>query len=162
MNSEELLKSIDEIDTSEVEAKLNLEIIKQLSPSLVHYLVLDKLNDRERIKKLRDDQSHLEEQSYWIWPFMNIDPLVSNSIQPQLKRLEKNDELWFIYLMDNEKISDLFSKNFGRSFLPGRRPFLKHCLNDPHTFMMSLYKLIEMGDISNELVLKTITHFMHD
>jgi hypothetical protein len=104
----------------------------------------------------------LEEQSYWSWAFFDIDPLVSDSMESELKRLEKEDQLWFIYLMANEKLADLFSKKSGKSFLPGRRPYLKQALDNPQSFMMSLYKLIELGDINQELVHKSVEQVTHE
>lgn len=104
----------------------------------------------------------LEEQSYWFWAFFDIDPLVSDALHPELSRVEKADQLWFIYLMDNEKLSDLFNKKSGKSFLPGRRPYLKENLNDHRTFMMALFKLIELGDINSELIVKAADQIIHD
>lgn len=104
----------------------------------------------------------LEEQSYWFWAFFDIDPLVSDALHPELSRVEKDDQLWFIYLMDNEKLSDLFNKKSGKSFLPGRRPYLKESLNDHRTFMMALFKLIELGDINHELIVKAADQIIHD
>lgn len=101
-------------------------------------------------------------QSYWVWPFTEIDPLISEVMTNELMKLEKEDQLWFIYLMENEKLADLYSSKSGKSFLPGRRPFLKACLNDHHTFMMGLYKLIELGDINPELVLRTSEQLIHE
>jgi hypothetical protein len=83
-------------------------------------------------------------------------------MNPELQKLEQQDQLWFIYLMDNEKLADLFSRKSGKSFLPGRRPYLKESLNDYRTFMMSLYKLIELGDINQDLIVKTADQITHD
>lgn len=162
-NDESVLSMADDIDTSEVEAKLGLMFIENLAPSFVKYLRLSNMSDTRRIKSLRNLNRHpLDEQSYWNWAFFEIDPLVSDAMNPELERLEKEDQLWFIYLMDNEKLADQFNKKSGKSFLPSRRPFLKQSLDDHHAFMMSLYKLIELGDINPELVLKTADQILHE
>jgi hypothetical protein len=70
------------------------------------------------------------------------------------------DQLWFIYLLENEKLADIYSKRSGRTFLPGRRPFLKEGLLDNQSFMMSLYKLIELGDINQDLVVRTTDYLI--
>jgi hypothetical protein len=80
----------------------------------------------------------------------------------ELQKIEQSDEMWFIFLMNNEKLADLFSLKSGRSFLPGRRPFLKKSLSERPRFMMALYKLFELGDINDELVLKTADHLFHE
>lgn len=161
-NEEALIRMADDIDTSRIESSLNLRIIESLAPSLTHYLRLSSLNEERRIKALRAKQYPLQEQSYWFWPFMEIDPLISEHMTAELQRIEKEDQLWLIYLLENEKLADLFSRKSGKSFLPGRRPFLKEGLNDPRSFMMSLYKLIELGDINPELVTKTTQYLTNE
>lgn len=160
-NDPELLALADSIDTSEVESKLNLKIIETISPSFIHFLRLSSMNEAARIKALRGNTYSFEEQSYWFWAFLDIDPLISDVMVPELERLEKADELWFIYLMENEKLADLYSRK-GGSFLPKKRPFLKAGLNNESSFMMSLYKLIELGDLNEDLVIKTTTYLIHD
>lgn len=161
-NDTELMAITDGIETSEAEARLNLKIMESLAPSFINYLRLSRMNESRRIALLRSTKFPHEEQSYWFWPFLDIDPFISDSMVGELERLEKQDELWFIYLLENEKLADLFSKKSGRSFLPGRRPFLKQSLNSKASFMMSLYKLIELGDINESLVQKTTEHLTND
>lgn len=161
-NDQNLLAIADETDTSEVEGKIGLKVIETLSPSFVHYLRLSNLSESNRMKNLRSKKYPLEEQSYWFWAFMDIEPLISEQMLPELERLEKDDQLWFIYLIENEKLADLVSQKSGKSFLPSRRPFLKEGLNDKRSFMMSLYKLIELGDINHDLVLKTTDYLINE
>lgn len=162
-NDESLLTIAGNIDTSAVEAALDLNYTEVLAPSLVKFIRLSRMSENHRMRLLRNfEKVPLSEQSYWIWPFINIDPLVSEALNPELLRLEKEDELWFIYLMDNEKLADFFSKKHGKSFLPSRRPYLKSNLDNPQVFMLSLYKLIELGDINKDLVQKTTEYITHD
>lgn len=162
-NDQSLLDIAGEVDTSSVESTLGLAYTESLAPSLVHYLRVARMGENNRIQALRDLKEYpLNEQSYWFWPFINIDPLVSDLMNPELLRIEKEDQLWFIYLMDNEKLADSFSKRHGKSFLPGRRPYLKSQLSNHQVFMMSLYKLIELGDINEDLVEKATFHITND
>ena len=80
----------------------------------------------------------------------------------ELVTIEKQDQLWFIYLMNDEKLADLYSKKQKKSFLPSRRPFLKASLKEETTFMMSLYKLIELGDINQDLIQTTTKFITHE
>lgn len=159
-NDESLLTILDDTDTSEVESKIGLKIIETLAPAFIHYIRLTNMSENRRMMTLRSKKYPHEEQSYWFWAFLDIDPLISEEMMPELIRLEKDDQLWFIYLLDNEKMADLISRKAGKSFLPGRRPFLKEGLNDPRSFMMSLYKLIELGDINHDLVIKTTDYLI--
>src|SRR5690606_22740551 len=136
----------EDVDTTEIESKLNLKFVEGLSPEFVQYLRFSRMGDNQKFSLLRNAKEYpLKGQSYWVWPFMNIDPLVSEVMVDELVRLEKHDELWFIYLMNDEKLADLFSKKEKKSFLPTRRHFLRASLQNEKTFMMSLYKLIELG-----------------
>lgn len=162
-NEESFLKIAADVDTSEMESKLGLKFTEKLAPAFIHYLRLSRLKENRRIKLLRNTVKYpMAEQVYWIWPFMDIDPLISEAMIPELVKLEKQDELWFIFLMENEKLADFYSSKAGKSFLPGRRPFLKAQLKDQNSFMMSLFKLIQLGDINEELISQTINQLTHD
>lgn len=162
-NDPGLLSIASETDTSEIDAKLGLKYIEGISQSLVYFLRLSRLSENGKFKALRNTAKYpLDMQSYWFWAFTDIDPLVSEAMTTELFKLEKDDQLWFIYLMENEKLSDLYSSKSGKSFLPGRRPFLKDSLNEPRTFMLGLYKLIELGDINPELISRTVDQLIHD
>jgi hypothetical protein len=162
-NDERLLSIANDVDSSDVSNKLNLKFVEGLAPHFIHYLRISKMSEVKKFKHLRNLKRYpLDMQSYWIWAFTDIDPLVSDVMYPELQRLETQDQLWFIYLLDNEKLADLFSRKKGKSFLPGRRPYLKEALNEPQTFMMSLYKLIELGDINHDLVNKAANQITHE
>jgi hypothetical protein len=161
-NETSLIALAEEIDTNEVETKADLKIIETIASSLVHFYRLSGMNDEKRFKALRGSRYPLPEQSYWFWPFLDIDPLVSEKMIPELNRLETEDQLWFIYLLGDEKLADLVSKKSGKSFLPARRPFLKEGLYDNRSFMMSLYKIIEIGDVNSELVSRTTQYLINE
>jgi hypothetical protein len=161
-NDPSLLKLVDDIEITETLAKLDLKYVESLAPEIVNFARISRLSEKKRIAALRLLNRDLKEQAYWIWPFINIEPLISDELFPVLAELEKKDELWFIYLMQDEKLSDLFSKKAGKSFLPARRSFLNQGLLSRNSFMMSLYKLIEIGDINKELVDKAIKHLLDE
>ena len=152
-----------EVDTSEIERKINLKYVESIAPYFVQYLRLLKMSEIQQINYLRSAETFsFSEQAYWIWPFLEIGPLISESMLTELDRLEKNDELWFIYLLKNEKLADFYAKKRGKIFLPGRRKFLKSKLEEEQSFMLGLYKLIELGDINQELILKTVNYLTND
>ena len=148
---------------SSLDGKLNLAYVKSIAPQFVELLRLETMNEERRIKELRkENNSTLKDQSYWIWPFLDIDPLVSDALMKELVRLEQDDHLWFIYVMDNEKLMDLYLTKSGKSFLAGRRQFLRGQLKNQDTFMMALYKLIEFGDVDQNLVNEALEFMTHD
>lgn len=155
-NQPSLISIADKFDVSSVESKLDLRFTESLAPSFVHFTRLSRTSVTRRTKFMKDlEKFPLEEQSYWFWPFMDIDPLISEALIPELTRVESVDQLWFIYLMSDERLSDVFAKKSGKSFLPARRSFLKERMNTPADYSMALYKLIEIGDINSDLVNKT-------
>ncbi|HLW56415.1 MAG TPA: hypothetical protein VKY27_03465 [Bacteriovoracaceae bacterium] len=153
-----LIYKVRRIHTEPSSDFIKLEYVKRVAPALVNHLRLKKLSESERLKVLKNSQEiSLDEQSLWHWPFFYIDPLITEAIYPTLKQWEKADQLWFIYLMQTEKIIDLWSKNSGKSFIQGRRQFLREQLEGKN-FMLSLFQLIKLGDINFSLVDKVIKH----
>lgn len=162
-NDENVQNLVSDLEKGDIESMLDLKYVEGIAPSFVHFLRISRMGENRRMKLLRDlEKFPLEEQAYWIWPFIDIDPLISEQMVDELAKLEKTDELWFIFLMNNEKLADLYSKKHKRSFLPGRRPFLKSKLSDERSFMLSLYKLIELGDINPELISSTINFLTNE
>lgn len=156
-NEATLLNSISNIKDDLLAHKLDLRYIEKISPHLVHYLRVVRFKESNRLLKLKDPKEFpFDEQSYWIWPFIDVDSIISEDFYSEIERVEKHDELWFIYLMRNEKMVDLYQKKNNKGFIIGKRKFLREQLKNKSVFMLSLYKLIEMGDIDEALVLETV------
>jgi|GEM_PF-926912 hypothetical protein len=155
-NDPQLLSIINDFDVNETYAKVDLKYVKSLAPELIQFLRLSKIPKNKRDSYLRENPIDFQEQAYWVWAFIDLNLFSSDDIYQALLETEKKDELWFIYLMEDEKFSDLFSKKTGKSFLPARRSFLNQRLTSPETFWMSLYKMVQLGDINQVLVEKTI------
>jgi len=161
-NDESLLNIVSDFSTSDIESKLDLKFFQGMAPSLVEFVKLAGRSETRRLNLLRDHKRYpLQMQAYWVWPFININPLISEEMSKELKRIEKEDELWFIYLLNNERLADLYYKT-GKSFLPARREFLKKNIQEQKYSMMAIYKLIEMGDINDDLIEKTTNLVVHE
>jgi hypothetical protein len=157
------LNYLQNIDVEDLQDTLHLSYVEKISPAFVHYLRLMEMNETRRVKNLRKSELFpLTEQAYWVWPFLEINPFISEKIMNELKRLEKEDQLWFIYLMENEKLADLFTTKMEKSFISSSRQFLRAKLDDRESFMMSLYKLIQMGDIDESLIEKTVNFLVDE
>jgi hypothetical protein len=163
-NDPQLIEMITDLKSGSLDgAELSLRYVERISPSFVHYLRFTRFSDERRIKNLRDlERFPLSEQAYWDWAFLDIDPLISDHMLQELNTIEKQDKLWFIYLMDNEKLSDWYIAKMHRSFLTGKRQFLRSQLEEKSLFMLSLFKLIQSGDIDAELIKQAATFLAHD
>lgn len=155
--NDSLLELISDNQGPSLQGQLDLKFIEKFAPELIHHLRLQRENDTGRMLKLMDlKEISLREQALWHWPFLSIDPVISPDLVEELRKIEKDEQLWFLYLMDNEKLVDIYVKKTGKALLVGRRQYLHTLLTDPKTFMLALFKLIELGDIDQELVNKTI------
>lgn len=161
-NDPQLIKIVNEFDVNETYSKLDLKYVKSLAPELVEYLRISRLPMKKRDSYFRDNPIDLNDQAYWVWAFIDLNLFSSDVIYQTLVETEKKDELWFIYLMNNEKLSDLFYKKSGNTFLPARRSFLNQGLSSSETFWMSLYKMIQFGDINPTIVEKTIHNLINE
>ncbi len=162
-NDPALRQMLDGIDLENLHSRLDLKFIEHLSPDLINFLRLKRSDPIRQNEKLLDTaQFPLEMQIYWVWPFLDAEPFVSQNLVMALESLHEKDLLWFNYLMDNEKLADIYTSKTGKSFLPGRRLFLRTQLDSEQDFMLALFKLLEMGDIDNSLVAKTVHFLRHE
>ncbi len=162
MNDQRLIDELNEHEGSQLEDKLNLLSVERITPDLVHYLRFKRLNDKRLAIRLRGKQVTPTAQAYWIWYFLNIDSMISEEFLPELASIEEKDPLWFLFLMENEKLSDFYSAKTGKAFLPGKRQLLRNHLAEKKHYMLSLWKLIELGDIDQKLVNDTSRFLSHD
>lgn len=158
-----LLEYISDFPGKDVSEKLGLKYIEKIAPAFIDHLRLDATSEVKRVQKIKNTTEYpLIEQAYWHWPFLDIDPLITDDLYSVLQKIEKQDPLWFIYLMDNERLSDMYYKKTKKSPLSGRRNFLRSNLDSRELFMLSLFKLIELGDINQSLVSKTLEFMTHE
>lgn len=161
LNSPELHTLLDELDISGQKDKLMLIYTERVAPDLVGVVRFFSMGEERRIKILRSDKYSFEMQSLWVWPFFDIDPLISDAMAERIKVLDSSDPLWAIYLLANERLADVYFKMGGLP-LNRRRTFLRSNLKKQEDFMMTLYKLIEVGDIDMDLVDSVVKFLTHE
>jgi hypothetical protein len=162
-NDPSLMEVVNANTPSVLGSRLYLEHTGRISSSFVAFLRLSGLPDALRFQLMRNVvEFPLRQQAYWFWPFFEIDPLVTNSYVEVLEWLDSSDELWFIYIMDNERLAELYIQATGKSFLPNRRQQLRKMLRERDLFMLALFKLIEFGDIDQSLVNETLNFLLND
>lgn len=159
-NKPDLLDLVDDLDLGELTEKLRLSYTERIQPSLVGHIRLARMSEKRRIKNLRSPAYTPQMQSLWVWPFLEVGPLVSEGMVAEVKRLDQVDPLWAIYLLDDEKLADLYVSKGGVS-IARRRTYLRVHLSDPEDFMLTLFKLIEIGDINEDLV-SSVSNFLKD
>lgn len=161
LNKPDLLELVDDVEPADMKEKITLSYALRIAPELVSYLRIVSMSEKRRMKNLRMTKYNPELQSFWIWPFINIDPLISESMVERVKALDETDPLWSIYLLADEKLSDMYFKKGGQ-LISRRRQFLRQHLQNKEDFMLTLYKLIEIGDIDGELVNKVSQFMIHE
>ena len=161
LNRPDLLELIDDIGPAGMKGKMALSYALRISPPLVGFARLSSMSEKKRMRQLRLEKYSLEMQSFWIWPFMDIDPLISEKMVERIKALDVSDPLWAAYLLSNEKLSDMYFNKGGQP-VSRRRQFLRGHLHNKEDFMMTLYKLIEIGDIDEGLINEVSQFIIHE
>ena len=160
-NQTDLLDYIDVIDLNEMKEKLDLAYTAKVAPEFIGYLRLEDMKEKGRMELLRSGKYSFEMQSLWVWSFLDVDPLISDHMIETLRSLDEKDPLWTVYILSNEKISDMYFKKGGLP-VSRRRQFLRQHLENQNDFMLTLYKLIEIGDIDQELVRQVSQFMIHE
>lgn len=162
-NDKVLIDYLADFDDSSLDERLDLKSIEKTAPEFVRFLRVLRMSDKRRRLRLSEEARFpLKEQMYWYWPFIDYQPNVSPQLFSTLRELEEKDPLWFIYVMENERLLDSYVKNTGRSFMNGRRKFLRESLKDRDMFMLSLFKLIQFGDMDHTLVQEIVSFLTHE
>jgi hypothetical protein len=158
-----LRELVSELKSGQLGGKFGLQYTAKSAPDLVHYLRLAPVSEARRVKVMRKTGWFKDQKLfYWVSPFLDIDPLISDELVKDLSILETDDQLWFTYVMDNEKLADFYAAKRGKGFIPGRRKFLQENLQKKEDYMLSLFKLLELGDINAQLVDQTVKFLVHE
>ncbi len=160
-NSAELLQLIDSLDVKDCSSRLFLRYTESIAPELISFLKVKKIKSLEQTNLILKKKFSFELLAYWMIPFLETDLLFSQEIGADLKKIENGDMLWHSYLMTDEKMADFYIKNNGGASLK-RREELRDYLKTDADFMLSLYRLIQLGDIDTGLVEQLIKFQSHD
>lgn len=162
MNDQRVIEEFDNHEGSQLEGKLGLLSVERISPDLVHYLRLSRLDEQKLALRLRQKVVPVSMQAWWVWYFLPVNSVINEEFLPELALIEEKDPLWFVYLMENEKLSDYYAQKTGKAFLPGKRQLLRSHLEKKDHYMLALWKLIELGDIDQKLVNQTSQFLSHE
>ena len=159
-NKEELLTLVRDVQP-DLGNKLSLSYTQRIAPDLVRAVKMKNAGIKRRARNLRTRSYPQEFQSQWLWAFVDLGPYTPDQAATIIKDLEEKDSLWAIYLQADEKIADLYLKN-GSLSMTRRRQILRQHLQTDEDFMLSLYKLIELGDVEPDLVSAAVQFLTHE
>lgn len=157
-----LIDNLKEQSTSALKGLWRLRYTKKLAPEFIQYLRLGQLDTAKRIKRMKSPKMKPHFLTYWAWYFYPSPEVFDESSLKLLKEVEEKDPLWAIYLLDVDRLSDLYLHKSGKNHINETRKRLHSFLEEPDSFMLSLYQLIERGDFSQETVEKTLKFLVHE
>lgn len=157
-NKQDLIKLIDENSLKKFEEKLALSYTEAIAPELVGAVRLSEISSQKRSQYEQQMNYSIMVKREWFWPFLNYPASYNEQMLRDIYDAEKSDPLWALYLINDEAKADLYLKKGGRS-LQQRRHFLRSNLSSRKDFMLTLFKMIEMGDIDESLV-EQVSHFL--
>lgn len=157
-----LLDNLKDQSSGALKGLWRLRYTRKLAPDFVQYLRLGQMDPSKRIKKVRTGKLPPEYLAYWVWYFYPEAEMFDEKSLKIYKEISEKDPLWGIYLLEVDRLSDLYLHKSTRNHINETRKALQGFLNDPDLFMLSLYQLIERGDFSSETVEKTLQFLTHD
>jgi hypothetical protein len=140
---------------------LFLRYAESIAPELIAFLKVKKMKSLEQAQLILKKKFSFELLAYWMIPFLETDLFFSQEIGADLKKIENGDMLWHSYMLTDEKIADFYIKNNGVASLK-RREELRDFLKNDADFMLTLYRLIQLGDIDARLVEQLIKYQSHE
>jgi hypothetical protein len=153
-NNPELLNILGGLDI-DLHKQLELAHVRRLAPDLIEAKRLSEMSDNRRFNEIREGKYEGSYLANWVWPFMDHETQGSGELTKLFNQFEKDNYLWLLYLLDDEKMTDHYLKTEKVS-VTKRRQNVREKLRDPTQFMMALFKLIEMGDLGDDVVASTL------
>ncbi len=159
-NKEDLLGLVNDVQP-DLGHKLSLSYTQRIAPELVKAVKMKNAGVKRRARNLRTKSYPQEFQSQWLWPFVELGPYFPDQSAAIIKELEEKDPLWAIYLLADEKLADQYLKT-GALSMTRRRQILRQHLEAKEDYMLTLYKLIELGDVEPDLIQSTVNFLSHE
>lgn len=157
-----LLDNLKDQSSSALKGTWNLRYTRKLAPDFVRYLRLGQMETPKRVARLKKGKFSQDFMVNWVWYFYPDPEIFNESSLVLLKEVEEKSPLWAIYLLEIDRLSDLYLHKQSKNHINETRKKLHGFLHDPDRFMLSLYQLIERGDFSPETVEKTLEFLLHE
>lgn len=156
---QELLNDVSNQD--EIEEKINFKYVAQKSPGLCNFLKLKKLNKQTYQKNIQDINTNQPEfQIDWVWINLGFPTFYNQNLVKAFFEKDKVNPLWTSYLMNDEKLSEIYRSQTSKKTPSQYRHLLREKLKESETFMLALYKLVELGDVDESLVNETSEYLL--
>lgn len=161
-NDSILLDKLSQHELNQLDGKMAYQVVTRVAPDFTQYIRLNRMSEAARMARLREKEISSEFKAYWVWYFFPVTSLITDESFKTLEQIEKDNPLWLIYLLENERLSDIYISKKGGNHLSQTRTRLRSYLKQKDLFMLSLFKLIEMGDIDEALVRETLDFVIHE
>ncbi len=157
-NKQDLIKIYNDNSLKEISHKMAYSYTEAIIPELVGAIRISDMSEEKRGPyEVTQKYSSITKRE-WFWPFWDYPASYNSQIMDGIFESEKSDPLWVLYLINNEAMADQYLKRGGRN-IQQRRQFLRSNLKNKKDFMLTLLKLIEIGDIDDSLV-EQVSHFL--
>ncbi len=157
-----LLDNLRDQSSDALKGLWGLRYTRKLAPEFIQYLRLGRMEVPKRVRRVKTGKLSQDFLAYWIWYFYPNPEIFSEASLKTLKEVEEKDPLWGIYLLEVDRLSDLYLHKSGKNHINETRKKLHGFLEFPDLFMLALYQLIERGDFSPETVEKTLQFLIND
>lgn len=157
-NRQDLIKMLTENSLRQLGKKIFFSYTEAISPVLVGALRINEMPDEKRGPYEIEKKYSSKTKREWFWPFSDYPTSYNAQKIDGIFEAEKSDPLWTLYLINEEALADQYLKKGGRT-IQQRRLFLRSNIENKNDFMLTLFKMIEMGDIDESLV-EQVSHFL--
>ncbi len=133
--------------------KINNEYSRNIFFPFSNYLSFDFFNQDKKIEFLLEEFKKDKDIFFsWYWPLWTEINYFRPEVLDELNQIEKKDEFFVIFILNNNLLIDLYTQRFKKSSIYGRVSLLKKYFENRSTAMLSLYKLLESGYVDSYLV----------
>jgi hypothetical protein len=153
----DLLNGVE--DEEVVYEKIQLKYLSQRAPEFSVFLKLRKMKSQSYQLELQNTKNISSLfQLEWVWAYLGFPNFYNEDHLSTFLKEEEKNSLWAMYLLRDEKLFELYRTSTSKRTPSQQRQILRDKLQKNETFYLALFKLIEMGDIDESLIIETASH----
>jgi len=158
-NQNDLAQLLNDVEDEEVvDEKIQLKYLSQRAPEFSRFLKLKKMKHQSYQQELQNTKNNPSKfQLEWVWAYLGFPNFYNEDHLSTFLKQEEKKPLWAMYLLRDEKLFELYRASRSKKTPSQQRQILREKLQQDETFYLALFKLIEMGDMDESLVLETIS-----
>ena len=164
-NDENLRASAEQyFDDDVLKTKMGLKVYQVRTGPFASYIQYELGSPRKRRNGVRADvlnKSHKDFPWYWYF-FEEFHALPKNEkalvLTPYFEDPSNDSQLFFQFMANSDSVLETFYQGRGQSAIKAKRHFFLQLSKDKEYWWISLFNLIEMGDINQEMVQKIMSY----